>query len=90
MQETLGDSVQYMYQGRIQDFQIEGGTKDFVHAVHIPKSLMAEIPGSFRVLDVFLYYLSLILKHSDEKDDIKTFRGGALLLHPRWDPLLCT
>ena len=33
--------VPYWLQGRIQDIQIEGGTKDYVHAAYIPSEKRA-------------------------------------------------
>ena len=61
-------------QGRIQDFQIEGGAKDYVHVAHkgeVPNTAGVQVPlrgtrcSMLRDLDAFSCSLSLILKYSD-------------------------
>ena len=60
-----------LFQGRIQDFQIEGAKK-IMHPAHIPstKRKVPYAPGSPGVLDSLSCYLSLILKQSDIKLDL--------------------
>ena len=72
LKTKLSSMIDHTFQGRIQDFQIEGA-KDFVHAAHIPSAKRevpyGRIPGtaskgheSSRCLYALTYYLSLILK----------------------------
>ena len=93
---TFTFSSYILIKRRIQDFQIEGAptlcacsTKREVHYSLRP----AQGPGSSRILDALSCYLSLILKPSITKLDLKKhsqskFRGGASLLRPRLDPPL--
>ena len=78
--------MQFMYQGRIQDFQIEGAQKIINNLILCtqrtfrPRSMKSfttgvqdpfKGPGSSRVLDALSWYLSLILTYSDTKMDLK-------------------
>ena len=51
-------------------FSNRGGIKDYVHAAHGAQCPLKG-PGSSTVLDMILWYLSLILKHCDIKLDKK-------------------
>ena len=87
----------WLCQGRIQDYQIEGGGKYLCthRTFGVQGPLFSKGPESSKDLDAFSRYLSLILKHPHGKLNIKNMvdqklEGGGANCAPAWiRHLLC-